>query len=263
MTTQPTSSANPARDLEGRVAVVTGASSGIGAETARELAARGAAVALLARRAERLEELAARIAKDGGRALAVPADVTDADALRAARETIVAELGRPAIVVNNAGVMLPAPIEQHLTDQWQRQIDLNISALMTTIDVFLDDLVAAGTAGGPADLVNISSIAGENLFGTFAVYSGTKAFVTHLSKHLRMELGPKRVRVSAIAPGVVSTELQSHVTDPGAQEWLEGAAQSMELLQPEDVAATIGFVVSLPRHVNLERVVIMPTEQTA
>lgn len=251
------------RDLEGRVAVVTGASSGIGAETARELAARGAAVALLARRADRLEQLVQEIEADGGRALAVPVDVTDADALRAGRESVVAGLGRPAIVVNNAGVMLPAPIEEHRTDQGQRQIDLNITALMTTIDVFLDDLVAAGEAGGPADLINISSIAGENLFPNFAVYSGTKAYVTHLSKHLRMELGPKFVRVSAIAPGVVATELQNHVTDPGAQEWLEGAASSMELLQPEDVAATIGFLVGLPRRVNLERVVIMPTQQTA
>jgi NADP-dependent 3-hydroxy acid dehydrogenase YdfG len=166
-------------------------------------------------------------------------------------------------VVNNAGVMLPAPILEHRRDQWQHQIDLNITALMTAIDVFVDDLVASGRQDGVADLVNTSSIAGENLYPNFAVYSATKAYVTHLSKHLRTELGPKNVRVSAIAPGIVATELQSHVTDAGARQWLDDAAQTVDFLQPEDIAETIAFTVSLPARVNLERVVILPTKQAS
>jgi NADP-dependent 3-hydroxy acid dehydrogenase YdfG len=250
-------------DLAGRTAVITGASSGIGASTAHALAARGATVALLARRQDRLDELVTAIESRGGKAAAYAVDVTDAPAVHAARERIVADLGRPSIVFNNAGVMLPAAIEEHRRDQWQHQIDLNITALMTAIDVFVDDLVTSGRQDGVADLVNTSSIAGENLYPNFAVYSATKAYVTHLSKHLRTELGPKNVRVSAIAPGIVATELQSHVTDAGARQWLDDAAQTVDFLQPEDIAETIAFTVSLPARVNLERVVILPTKQAS
>jgi NADP-dependent 3-hydroxy acid dehydrogenase YdfG len=250
-------------DLAGRTAVITGASSGIGASTARALAARGAQVALLARRQDRLDELAGEIEKAGGSAAGYAVDVTDAKAVIAARERIVADLGRPGIVFNNAGVMLPAPILDHRRDQWKHQIDLNVTALMTTIDVFVDDLVAAARIDGVADLVNTSSIAGENLYPDFAVYSATKAYVTHLSKHLRTELGPKNVRVSAIAPGIVATELQSHVTDAGAQQWLDEAARTVDFLEPGDIAQTVAFTVSLPARVNLERIVILPTRQAS
>jgi NADP-dependent 3-hydroxy acid dehydrogenase YdfG len=159
--------------------------------------------------------------------------------------------------------MLPAPILDHRRDQWKHQIDLNVTALMTTIDVFVDDLVAAARIDGVADLVNTSSIAGENLYPDFAVYSATKAYVTHLSKHLRTELGPKNVRVSAIAPGIVATELQSHVTDAGAQQWLDEAARTVDFLEPGDIAQTVAFTVSLPARVNLERIVILPTKQAS
>lgn len=112
-----------------------------------------------------------------------------------------------------------------------------------------------------ADLVNTSSVAAQNIFPNFAVYSGTKAYVTHLSRTLRVELGAKDVRVSAIEPGIVGTELQSHVTDAGAQEWLEGSKKEMTWLAPEDVAEAINFLVSQPAHVNLQQVTIMPTHQ--
>ncbi|TQM32941.1 SDR family oxidoreductase [Nocardia bhagyanarayanae] len=249
--------------LAGRVAVVTGASSGIGAATAKRLAASGATVAVLARRADRLELLAEEIAQAGGTALALTVDVTDAQALHAAAERVAAELGTADLLFNNAGVMLPAPVDELPVEQWQRQIDLNVTGLMNAIGAFLPQLIAAAAEKGVADLVNTSSIAAQNLFPNFAVYSGTKAYVTHLSRTLRAELGAKDVRVSAIEPGIVGTELQSHVTDAGAQEWLESSKQEMTWLDPEDIAEAVNFLASQPARVNLQQVTIMPTRQPA
>jgi NADP-dependent 3-hydroxy acid dehydrogenase YdfG len=258
MSTQTT-----AQPLQGRVAVVTGASSGIGEASAEKLAALGAHVVVLARRAERLTDLVARIEKNGGSATAIAVDVTDKAALQGAADRIEAELGGADLLLNNAGIMLPAPIEELATDQWQQQIDLNITGLMNAIGAFTPQLVKAGEERGVADLINTSSIAAQNIFPTFAVYSGTKAYVTHLSRHLRTELGPKNVRVSAIEPGIVGTELQSHVTDQGALDWLEGSKETMEWLTSEDVAETIGFLAALPPRVNLQQVTIMPTAQAS
>ncbi|GAB2575988.1 SDR family NAD(P)-dependent oxidoreductase [Streptomyces capparidis] len=252
-----------ARPLAGRVAVVTGASSGIGEAAAEHLAELGARVAVLARRAERLHELTARIGKNGGEALALAVDVTDAAAVRAAADRVSAELGGADLLLNNAGVMLPAPIEELATDQWQRQIDLNVTGLMNVIGAFTPQLVRAAGERGVADLINTSSIAARNIFPNFAVYSATKAYVTHLSRHLRAELGAKNVRVSAIEPGIVGTELQDHVTDEGALRWLESSKETMEWLTPQDVARTIGFLASLPPRANLQQVTIMPTAQAS
>ncbi|MEU6666011.1 SDR family oxidoreductase [Streptomyces sp. NPDC046727] len=249
------------RPLAGRVAVVTGASSGIGEASAEKLAALGAHVVVLARRAERLGDLVARVEKNGGQALAIAVDVTDKAAVQAAADRVAAELGGADLVFNNAGVMLPAPIEELATDQWQQQIDLNITGLMNVIGAFTPQLVEAAAERGVADLVNTSSIGAQNIFPTFAVYTATKAYVTHLSRHLRVELGPKNVRVAAIEPGIVGTELQSHVTDEGARAWLAGARETMEWLTPQDVAETIGFLATLPPRVNLQQVTIMPTGQ--
>ncbi|MEU4116331.1 SDR family oxidoreductase [Kitasatospora sp. NPDC028055] len=247
--------------LAGRVAVVTGASSGIGAASAEKLAALGARVVVLARRAERLAELVERIEKNGGSAVAIAADVTDVEAMQAAAARVAAEFGGADLLLNNAGVMLPAPIEELATAQWKQQIDLNITGLMNAIGVFTPQLVKAAAERGVADLINTSSIAAQNIFPTFAVYSGTKAYVSHLSRTLRAELGAKKVRVSAVEPGIVGTELQSHVTDQGALDWLEGAKAAMEWLTPEDVAETVGFIATLPPRVNLQQVTVMPTGQ--
>ncbi|MEU8514580.1 SDR family oxidoreductase [Kitasatospora sp. NPDC048722] len=255
------SSHTPVQSLAGRVAVVTGASSGIGEATAEKLAALGAKVAVLARRADRLDDLVTRIRKDGGTALAIVVDVTDAAAVRAAAERVEAELGTADLLFNNAGVMLPAPVEGLATDQWQQQIDLNIGGLMNVIGAFTTQLVAAAAERGVADLINTSSIAAQNIFPTFAVYSASKAYVSHLSRHLRAELGAKHVRVSAIEPGIVGTELQDHVTDAGVQQWLADSQETMEWLTPQDVAETIGFLAALPPRANLQQVTIMPTGQ--
>ncbi|MEU8717950.1 SDR family oxidoreductase [Streptomyces sp. NPDC048663] len=260
MTTH-TSATSSTRPLDGRVAVVTGASSGIGEASAEHLASLGAKVAVLARRTDRLDALVARITQHGGTAAAVAVDVTDAAAVHAAADRVQAELGTADLLLNNAGVMLPAPVEELRTDQWQRQIDLNISGLMNVIGAFTPQLVRAAGERGVADLINTSSSAAQNLYPTFAVYAATKAFVSHLSKHLRVELGPKKVRVSAIEPGIVGTELQSHVTDAGASAWLEGSKDTIDWLQSIDIAQTVGFIASLPLRVNLPQVFIMPTAQ--
>lgn len=249
------------RPLSSRVAVVTGASSGIGEASAEHLAQLGARVVVLARRADRLEQLVARIGKNGGQALALAVDVTDAAAVRAAADRVAGEFGGADLLFNNAGVMLPAPLEELATDQWQHQIDLNITGLMNVIGAFTPQLVKAAEERGVADLINTSSIAAQNIFPNFAVYSATKAYVTHLSRHLRAELGAKKVRVSAIEPGIVATELQSHVTDDGALAWLEGSKETIEWLTPEDIAQTVAFVASLPPRANLQQVTIMPTAQ--
>jgi len=256
MSTQSTN-----QPLQGRVAVVTGASSGIGEASAEKLAALGAHVFVLARRADRLTDLVGRIEKNGGSATAIAGDVTDSAALQAAADRVAAEQGGADLLVNNAGVMLPAPIEELAVDQWKHQIDLNVTGLMNAIAAFVPQLVKSAGERGVADLINMSSIGAQNIFPTFAVYAGTKAYVTHLSRHLRVELGPKNVRVSALEPGIVGTELQDHVTDQGAQDWLAGSKDAMEWLTPEDIADTIGFLAALPPRVNLQQVTIMPTGQ--
>jgi NADP-dependent 3-hydroxy acid dehydrogenase YdfG len=254
---------SPTREaaLSGRVAVVTGASSGIGAAAARRLASAGARVAVLARRGEQLEILVKEIEQAGGIATAVPVDVTDAESLRAAAAQIEDEFGPVDLLFNNAGVMLPAPVEELPVGQWQHQIDLNITGLMKSIGAFVPQLIKSAGEKGVADLVSTSSVAAQNIFPYFAVYSGTKAYVTQMSRTLRAELGPKDVRVSAIEPGLVGTELQSHVTDQGALDWLEGSKETITWLAPEDVAESILFIVSQPAHVNLQQVTIMPTRQ--
>jgi len=251
------------RTLAGRTAVVTGASSGIGAATAEHLAGLGARVVVIARRVERLTDVVERIEKNGGTAVAIAADVTDAPAVAAAADRVEAELGATDLLFNNAGIMLPAPVEEIRTGQWQQQIDLNITGLMNAIGAFTPQLVRAAQERGVADLINTSSIAAQNIFPTFAVYSATKAYVTHLSRHLRAELGAKNVRVAAVEPGIVATELQSHVTDTGALEWLDGSKQTMEWLSADDVAETVGFIASRPARVNLQQVTIMPTGQAS
>jgi NADP-dependent 3-hydroxy acid dehydrogenase YdfG len=251
---------SPARHAN-RVAVVTGASSGIGEATARRLAASGAAVALIARRTDRLETLAKEIEQDGGTALVLAADVADADAMRAAAAEVEAKLGRADLLFNNAGVMLAAPIDELATGDWQRMIDVNMAGLMNAIGAFVPQLVASADEKGVADLVNTSSIGAQAVFPSFAVYVASKAFVTHLSKNLRADLGPKGVRVAAVEPGLVKTELQGHVTDAGALEWLDGVRESLTWLEPDDIAETVAFLTSLPARVNLQQVTVMPTGQ--
>ncbi|PJJ73609.1 NADP-dependent 3-hydroxy acid dehydrogenase YdfG [Diaminobutyricimonas aerilata] len=247
--------------LDGRVAVVTGASSGIGEATAETFAALGAKVALLARRAERLDAVVARIEQNGGTAIAVPTDVTDRAQVLAAAERIATELGEVDLVFANAGVQLISTITDLKVEDWDAQIDLNIKGVMNTIQAFVPSLESAAAAGRTADLVTTSSIAATRILEKFQVYSGTKAYISHITRLLRTELGRKNVRVSTVEPGMVDTELPDHVTDPDASRLMADLIEQIDVLQSRDVAETVAFVAGLPKHVNLTEITILPTQQ--
>lgn len=248
-------------NLAGRVAVVTGAASGMGEATARLLAASGAKVALLARRADRLAELAQKITADGGTALAVSVDVTSDESVAAAADRVHAELGRADLVVNAAGVMLPNPIDDGRADEWTRMLDTNVAGVLRITRAFTADLLAAAADGRTADLVNISSIGAHLVFPGYAVYAATKAALSHLSANLRAEFGPRGVRVTNIEPGLTATELSDHVDSAELGGQLAGMFETLSALTAEEIADLIAYTVSRARHVNLRQVVVLPTNQ--
>jgi NADP-dependent 3-hydroxy acid dehydrogenase YdfG len=248
--------------LEGTVALVTGASSGIGEATARALAARGAAVAIGARRKERLDALAAEIEDAGGAALAVESDVTDQGQARTLVAATVERFGRLDTVVNNAGVMLLGPIEGAPVEEWERMIDLNLKGLLYVADAALPHLIAA--AGDDprhvADLVNISSVAGRVARRNSGVYNLTKHGVGAFTESLRQEMSSRHVRVSVVEPGAVDTELPNHLR-PEVREVLSARLGEIERLEAEDIADAIAYIVTRPRHVAVNELLIRPTEQ--
>ncbi|NKY96303.1 SDR family oxidoreductase [Nocardiopsis dassonvillei subsp. albirubida] len=259
--TLPTAQVVSGTPLAGRVAVVTGASSGIGEATALRFAELGAKVALIARRGDRLEALRDRVRANGGTALALPTDVTDRAAVLAAARRTEDELGPVDLVFANAGVQLIAEITDLAVDDWDTQLNTNVVGVMNTIQAFVGSLEAAAAAGRPADLITTSSIAAVRVLERFQVYSATKAYVSQLSRLLRTELGRKRVRVCTVEPGMVDTELPDHVTDPDASKLMADLIEQIDVLRSEDVAETVSFVAAVPRHVNLTEITILPTEQ--
>jgi NADP-dependent 3-hydroxy acid dehydrogenase YdfG len=251
-----------AENLDGTVALVTGASSGIGQAAAASLAARGAAVALVARRTDRLEELAGKISDGGGKALTITADVTDQEQAKQAVSTAVEELGRLDTVVNNAGVMLLGPIVEAPVEEWERMVDLNIKGLLYVAHAAMSHLLAAAESGPRqvADLVNISSVAGRVARNGSGVYNATKHAVGAFSESLRQEVTGRHVRVSLVEPGAVATELASH-NRPEVMDSIQARFASLERLEAEDIAETIEFIVTRPRRVAVNEVLIRPTEQ--
>ena len=248
--------------LEGTVALVTGASSGLGEATARALAAQGAKVALAARRLERLERLAEEIGRGGHTALAIEADITEqAEAVEAVGRT-VEELGRLDVLVNNAGQMLLGPIEDAPTEEWERMIDLNLKGLIHTTHAALPHLLGAveDSPRGCADVVNVSSVAGRVARAGSGVYNLTKHGVGAFSESFRQEFAERRVRSIVIEPGAVETELTDHIRD-GVREQVRGRFADIESLQPEDVADAIAYALTRPWHVSLNEVLIRPTQQ--
>ena len=251
------------RPLEGTVAMVTGASSGIGAATAGRLAGEGASVALVARRGDRLEDLAAAVRGNGGLALVVPADVTDKQQAIDAVGRTVAELGRLDTLVNNAGVMLLGPALNTSTDEWDRMVALNVQGLMYVTHTALPHLVraAADSPRGIADLVNISSTAGRVARPGSSVYNLTKFGLGAFSEALRQELVKQRVRVSVVEPGSVDTELVSHL-----QADIRDAANSqlaaIESLRPDDIADAVAYIVTRDRRVAVNEMLVRAAEQT-
>jgi NADP-dependent 3-hydroxy acid dehydrogenase YdfG len=248
--------------LDGTVALVTGASSGIGEGTARVLASHGAAVAIAARRKDRLDALAAEIRDAGGRALAVECDVTDQEqAIGLVAET-VRELGRLDTVVNNAGVMLLGPIVEAPTSEWDRMVSLNIQGLLYVAHAALPHLLSAaeGEPRQVADLVNISSVAGRVARLGSGVYNLTKHGVGAFSESLRQEVTQRHVRVALVEPGAVDTELVSH-NRPEIIEAGRKRFEGVERMQSEDIADAIAYIVTRPRRVAVNEVLIRPTEQ--
>ncbi|MET9683895.1 SDR family NAD(P)-dependent oxidoreductase [Streptomyces coeruleorubidus] len=251
-----------ARRLEGTVALVTGASSGIGHATALELAREGASVALVGRREDRLTDLASEISSTGGKALVVPADITTAEAAAEAVERTVEGLGRLDTLVNNAGLMLLGPTPGADLNEWQRMVDINLMGLMYTSHAAIPHLVKAA-ADGPrrvADIVNISSLNGRNAYAMMAVYTATKFGVTGFSEALRQELAKQHVRVSVVEPGSVDTELRTHNSD-AVQQLLNAGLGDIDRLQSQDIADTVGYIVTRPRHVAVAELLVRPTEQ--
>jgi NADP-dependent 3-hydroxy acid dehydrogenase YdfG len=235
-----------------RVAVITGASSGIGEATARALAAAGHRLVLLARRADRIESLAAEL---GGGAIAIAADVTDRESIVAAAGRVQSELGGADILINNAGVMLLGPFSSDQQAEIRQMVEVNLLGAMCATEVFLDQL-----RDGGGDLVNISSVAGRTARAGNAVYSATKWGMNGWSEALRQELGPE-VRVMVIEPGAVATELTDHITDREAKDRAEQFYEQVAITAA-DVAEVIAFAIARPRRLTLNEILLRPSAQT-
>jgi NADP-dependent 3-hydroxy acid dehydrogenase YdfG len=249
--------------LDGTVALVTGASSGIGEATSLALAADGATVALLARRRDRLEKLTARIESAGGAALAVEADVSDRALASAAVETVTAELGRLDILVNNAGLMLIGPAAESDPADWDRMLSVNVQGLLYVTRAALPHLIAAAADSprGVADVVNISSTAGRVARPGTAVYALTKFGVGAFSESVRQEVLGKRVRVGLVEPGTVQTEITDNL--PAAdREAIERRIPDMVKLEPADIADAVTFMVTRERRVAVNEILVRAAEQT-
>lgn len=239
----------------GRVAVITGASSGIGAATARALAADRYRVALLARRADRLTTLAEELGNDS---IAITADVTDRDAPVAAAQRVQDELGGADVLVNNAGVMLLGPFNTHQRNDYRQMVEVNLLGAITATEVFLDQL-KTGAADRGADIINISSVAGRTARAGNGVYAATKWGLNGWSESLRQELLPE-VRVTLIEPGVVATELPNHITHAETREGVQQLYNQAEVTAG-DIAQIIAFTLSRPRHLAINEVLLRPAGQ--
>jgi NADP-dependent 3-hydroxy acid dehydrogenase YdfG len=246
--------------LDGTAALVTGASSGIGAATAAALASQGAAVALAARRKDRLEELAADIRAQGGTALVLESDITREAEATAAVERTVAELGRLDTLINNAGLMLLGPAADAPLEEWQRMVELNVLGLLYCAHAAIPHLQRAADHGPRhvADMVNISSVAGRYARNWNGVYSLTKFGVGAFSESLRQELAKRYVRVSLVEPGATATELATH-NRPVVLEGIR--SQFGQRMDAGDIADAISYIVTRPRHVAVNEMLIRPTEQ--
>lgn len=238
-------------EFSDRIAVITGASSGIGAATARALASDGYRVALLARRLDRIETLAAEI---GNGSIAIHADVTDRDQIVTAARRVQDELGGADVLVNNAGTMLLGPFSSERRDDYRAMIEANLLGAITTTEVFLDQLKDGG-----GDLVNISSVAGRTARPTNGVYAATKWGINGWSESLRQELQPD-IRVTVIEPGVVDTELPSHITHDATRDAVQKSYDAA-VVTPDDVADVIAFTLARPRRLSINEILLRPSDQ--
>src|SRR5436305_1018729 len=249
--------------LDGTVALVTGASSGIGDATARRLAEHGASVVVVARRKDRLNTLVAEIEAAGGSALAVEADITGRDQAERTVQAAIDRFGRLDILINNAGLMLLGPVVGADIGEWERMIAVNQAGLLYVTHAALPHLLAAteDALRGVADIVNISSIAGRQAWANFGVYAMTKFGVNGFTEALRQEVTKKHVRVGVLEPGAVATELVSHNNEQIQADLAADADQIPEPLEPEDIADGITYMVTRPRRSSVAELWAMPTSQ--
>jgi NADP-dependent 3-hydroxy acid dehydrogenase YdfG len=244
------------RGITGKVVVITGASSGLGEATARHLAERGATVVLGARRVERIEALAAEIEKAGGKALALPTDVTDAAQVQALVDAAVERFGRIDVMLNNAGLMPHSPLERRKIDDWDRMIDVNIKGVLYGIAAALPHMQRQKSG----QIINVSSVAGHKVGPAGAVYSATKHAVRVISEGLRQEVKPWNLRTTILSPGAVATELPQSITEPDIAQGI-GQFYEQYAIPADSFARAVAFAMSQPDDVDINEILFRPTRQ--
>jgi NADP-dependent 3-hydroxy acid dehydrogenase YdfG len=243
-------------NIEGKVVVITGASSGLGEATARLLSAQGAIVVLGARRVDRLQSLAYELTGSGGRALIVTTDVTHCEQVKRLVDAAVQTFRRIDVMINNAGIMPRAPLERLNIEDWDRTIDVNIKGVLYGIAAALPHMKQQ-KAG---HIINVSSVAGHKVGPGFAVYAATKHAVRALSEGLRMEVKPYNIRTTVISPGAVATELPSSVTEPDIAESVRKLYKEIAI-PAESFARAVAFAMSQPEDVDVNEILFRPTRQ--
>jgi NADP-dependent 3-hydroxy acid dehydrogenase YdfG len=243
-------------NIEGKVVVITGASSGLGEATARHLSAEGATVVLGARRSERIQSLAEELTGQGGKALAIATDVTDREQVKRLVNAAVEAYGRIDVMINNAGIMPRAPLERLTIDDWDRTIDVNIKGVLYGIAAALPHMQRLKSG----HFINVSSVAGHKISPEGVVYAATKHAVRVISEGLRMEVKPYNIRTTVISPGAVATELIESITQPDLREdmrkWYEQAA-----ISADSFARAVAFAMSQPEDVDINEILFRPTSQ--
>jgi len=243
-------------NIQGKVVVITGASSGLGEATARLLSAQGATVVLGARRVDRLQSLADELTKGGGKAIVVATDVTDRDQVKRLVDTAVQKFGRIDVMLNNAGLMQQSPLERLKVDEWDNMIDINIKGVLYGIAAALPHMQRQKSG----HIINVSSVAGHKVTPAGTVYSATKHAVRAISEGLRQEVKPYNLRTTIISPGAVATELASHITDEQSAAAIQKFVE--EIAIPADsFARLVAFAMSQPEDVDINEILYRPTRQ--
>jgi len=243
-------------NIEGKVVVITGASSGLGEEAARHLAEQGATVVLGARRADRINELAVQINAAGGKALALQTDVTDPAQVQALVDAAVAQFGRIDVMLNNAGLMPHSPLDRREIDDWNREIDVNIKGVLYGIAAALPYMERQKSG----HIINTSSVAGHKVGVNNAVYSATKHAVRVISEGLRQEVKPYGLRTTIISPGAVATELVESITEPDVKAGIQSFYDE-NAISPDSFARCVAFAISQPEDVDINEILFRPTSQ--
>jgi NADP-dependent 3-hydroxy acid dehydrogenase YdfG len=243
-------------NIAGKVIVITGASSGLGEATAKHLSALGATVVLGARRVDRIEKLANEITSNGGKALAVAADVTQLDEVKKLVDSAVEQFERVDVILNNAGIMPLSPMDRLNVEEWNKMIDVNIKGVLNGIAAVLPYMKAQQSG----QIINTSSVAGHKIFTGSAVYSATKFAVRALTEGLRMDVKPYNIRTTIVCPGAVKTELLDHITEADVQQANQDYVGSVGI-SPDSFARVVAFAISQPEDVDINEVIFRPTSQ--